>query len=70
VRLSCRTGYGEGATASLQDTLCRIFEIDGVAGTEAAVVLETFFERPIDPAAEAEPGRRGDSQAMDGQCAR
>ena len=37
------------STASLQDTLRRIFTIDGVASTEAVVVLETFFERPADP---------------------
>jgi DNA-binding Lrp family transcriptional regulator len=40
------------STASLQGTLRRIFEIDGVTGTEAIVVLETFFERPTDPAAQ------------------
>jgi Lrp/AsnC family transcriptional regulator, leucine-responsive regulatory protein len=56
------------STTGLQDTLRRIFKIDGVAGTEAVVVLETFFERPADPAAEpvqAQPG-----QATGGQHAR
>ena len=64
------------STTSLQDTLRRIFKIDGVAGTEAVVVLETFFERPPHPAAEAErvrpgqpeqPGRPADGQATGGQ---
>ena len=45
------------STASLQDTLRRIFKIDGVGGTEAVVVLETFFERPADPVAETAPQR-------------
>lgn len=59
------------STTSLQDTLRRIFKIDGVAGTEAVVVLETFFERPTHPAAETErvlPGRSADGQAADGQA--
>jgi Lrp/AsnC family transcriptional regulator, leucine-responsive regulatory protein len=35
----------------LQDVLRRIYAIDGVSGTRATVVLETFFERPVCPAA-------------------
>ena len=56
------------STASLQDTLRRIFKIDGVASTEAVVVLDTFFERPTDPVAEAVQPR--DGQAAGGQHAR
>lgn len=41
------------STASLQGILRRIFTIDGVASTEAVVVLETFFERPTDPTEQA-----------------
>lgn len=36
-------------TARLQDVLRRLHGIDGVSGTEAVVVLETFFERPVAP---------------------
>jgi len=36
-------------TRDLQATLERIHQIDGVSGTNAIVVLETFFERPLDP---------------------
>jgi Lrp/AsnC family transcriptional regulator, leucine-responsive regulatory protein len=32
-------------TEELQDSLRRIFAIDGVTGTQTIVVLETFFER-------------------------
>ncbi|MEU4422211.1 Lrp/AsnC family transcriptional regulator [Actinoplanes sp. NPDC024001] len=32
----------------LQAVLRRIFDIDGVTGTQTIVVLETFFERPVD----------------------
>jgi DNA-binding Lrp family transcriptional regulator len=35
-------------TKRLQALLRRLFEIDGVTGTETIVVLETFFERPVD----------------------
>jgi Lrp/AsnC family transcriptional regulator, leucine-responsive regulatory protein len=35
------------ATEQLQDVLRRIYDIPGVSGTQAIVVLETFFERPI-----------------------
>ena len=35
--------------ALLQDVLRRIYRVDGVTGTEAIMVLETFFERPPDP---------------------
>jgi len=34
-------------TEQLQDVLRRLFAIDGVSGTNAAVALETFFERPL-----------------------
>jgi Lrp/AsnC family transcriptional regulator, leucine-responsive regulatory protein len=27
----------------------RVFQIDGVTGTQTIVVLETFFERPLNP---------------------
>ncbi|NBM16172.1 Lrp/AsnC family transcriptional regulator [Streptomyces sp. GC420] len=36
-------------TGQLQDVLRRIYAIDGVSGTQATVVLETFFERPVSP---------------------
>jgi DNA-binding Lrp family transcriptional regulator len=36
-------------TEQLQDVLRRIYAIDGVSGTQATVVLETLFERPISP---------------------
>jgi DNA-binding Lrp family transcriptional regulator len=32
----------------LQAVLRRVFEVDGVTGTQTIVVLETFFERPVD----------------------
>ncbi|WP_030865048.1 Lrp/AsnC family transcriptional regulator [Streptomyces sp. NRRL S-37] len=35
-------------TEHLQDVLRRLYAIDGVSGTQATVVLETFFERPPD----------------------
>ncbi|WP_370409335.1 Lrp/AsnC family transcriptional regulator [Streptomyces fradiae] len=34
-------------TEQLQDVLRRLYAIDGVSGTQATVVLETFFERPV-----------------------
>ncbi|MEW2403307.1 Lrp/AsnC family transcriptional regulator [Streptomyces sp. NPDC046862] len=34
-------------TQQLQDVLRRLYTIDGVSGTQATVVLETFFERPV-----------------------
>jgi hypothetical protein len=34
-------------TEDLQSTLRRIFRIDGVTGTQTIVVLESFFERPV-----------------------
>jgi Lrp/AsnC family transcriptional regulator, leucine-responsive regulatory protein len=37
------------STAQLQDVLRRIYAIGGVSGTQATVVLETFFERPVSP---------------------
>jgi Lrp/AsnC family leucine-responsive transcriptional regulator len=42
------------STASLQGALRQLFKVDGVTGTEAVVVLETFFERPPDPTAAPE----------------
>ncbi|GHE06384.1 transcriptional regulator [Streptomyces alanosinicus] len=36
-------------TQQLQDVLRRIYAIEGVSGTQATVVLETFFERPVTP---------------------
>ncbi len=53
------------STAALQATLRRVFKIDGVAGTEAVVVLETFFERPVDPAGQAEQSERPESSEAD-----
>jgi len=38
-------------TEQLQDVLRRIYAVDGVSGTQATVVLETFFERPLSPLA-------------------
>jgi DNA-binding Lrp family transcriptional regulator len=38
-------------TEELQASLRRLFAIDGVTGTQTIVVLESFFERPVDPAA-------------------
>jgi Lrp/AsnC family transcriptional regulator, leucine-responsive regulatory protein len=35
-------------TEELQSVLRRVFDVDGVTGTETIVVLETFFERPMD----------------------
>ena len=45
VLLKVRTG----GTRELQAALRRLFEVDGVTGTETIVVLETLFERPVDP---------------------
>ena len=38
-----------GSTEELQAVLRRIYDIDGVAGTQTVVVLETFFERQVQP---------------------
>jgi DNA-binding Lrp family transcriptional regulator len=38
-------------TEQPQDVLRRIYAIEGVSGTQATVVLETFFERPLSPLA-------------------
>ncbi len=43
------------STNELQEVLRRIYEIDGVAGTQTIVVLTTVFERPISLAA-GDPG--------------
>ncbi|TLQ43103.1 Lrp/AsnC family transcriptional regulator [Streptomyces marianii] len=37
------------STEQLQDVLRRIYAIEGVSRTQATVVLETFFERPLSP---------------------
>ncbi|MBT2442591.1 Lrp/AsnC family transcriptional regulator [Streptomyces sp. ISL-36] len=36
-------------TVQLQDVLRRLYAIEGVSGTQATVVLETFFERSVSP---------------------
>ncbi|MGW1770679.1 Lrp/AsnC family transcriptional regulator [Streptomyces sp. NPDC002104] len=36
-----------GTTEQLQDVLRRLYAIDGVSGTQATVVVKTFFERPL-----------------------
>jgi DNA-binding Lrp family transcriptional regulator len=46
VLLKVRTG----TTEQLQDVLRRVYDVPGVTKTDATVVLETFFERPTDPA--------------------
>lgn len=38
----------------LQAVLRRIFDVDGVTGTQTIVVLETFFERPLNVVAEGQ----------------
>jgi DNA-binding Lrp family transcriptional regulator len=38
-------------TEQLQDVLRRLYTVEGVSGTRATVVLETFFERPVHPPA-------------------
>ena len=38
-----------GTTEQLQDVLRRLYTIEGVSKTQATVVLETFFERPVSP---------------------
>jgi DNA-binding Lrp family transcriptional regulator len=40
-----RTPTTEGLQATLRD----LYDIDGVTGTQTIVVLETLFERPLDP---------------------
>jgi len=35
-------------TEALQAVLRRLFDIDGVTGTQTIVVLETFLERSVD----------------------
>lgn len=42
-------------TEQLQDVLRRLYAIDGVSGTQATVVLETFFERPLSPRSGDQP---------------
>jgi Lrp/AsnC family leucine-responsive transcriptional regulator len=36
-------------TEQLQDVLRRLYGIDGVSSTQAAIVLDSFFERPVAP---------------------
>lgn len=42
-----------GTNAHLQRVLRRLYDIEGIAGTESTVVLETFFERSIDLSVDA-----------------
>jgi len=37
------------STGDLQAVLRKLYELDGVTGTEAIVVLDTFFDRPVEP---------------------
>ncbi len=37
------------STQDLQSALKRLYDIRGVTGTQTTVVLETFFERPVNP---------------------
>lgn len=43
-------------TEQLQDVLRRLYGVPGVSGTQATVVLETFFERPVSPVPTDEGG--------------
>jgi DNA-binding Lrp family transcriptional regulator len=43
-------------TEQLQDVLRRLYTVEGVSGTRATVVLETFFERPVHPPAAPHEG--------------
>ncbi|MBY8871735.1 Lrp/AsnC family transcriptional regulator [Micromonospora sp. PLK6-60] len=47
-----------GTTEQLQASLRRLFEVDGVTGTQTVVVLESFFERPPHPYPAGEPATR------------
>ncbi|SBT51231.1 Lrp/AsnC family transcriptional regulator [Micromonospora auratinigra] len=38
-----------GTPEQLQASLRRLFQVEGVTGTQTGVVLESFFERPLDP---------------------
>lgn len=42
-------------TEQLQASLRRLYAIDGVSGTQTIVVLESFFERPVDPKGDDSP---------------
>jgi hypothetical protein len=44
-------GVGDEQFLLMQGVLRRIYAIGGVSGTQATVVLETFFERPVAPRA-------------------
>lgn len=46
-------------TVQLQESLRRLFAIEGVTGTRTIVVLETLFERPVDPDPDAGPRAAG-----------
>lgn len=41
------------STEDLQATLRQLHDVSGVIGTQTIVVLETFFERPVDPSLSA-----------------
>lgn len=43
-------------TEELQSVLRQAFDVAGVTGTQAIVVLETFFERPVNPHTDPPPG--------------
>ena len=47
------------STRDLQGVLRRLYDVEGVTGTESIVVLETFFERPVDPREHAAPVAEG-----------
>ena len=46
-------------TGELQRVLQRLYDVEGVAGTQATIVLETFFERPVDPSEQPADGDDG-----------
>jgi Lrp/AsnC family leucine-responsive transcriptional regulator len=55
-RASLLLKVSTASPAELQDTLRRIYHMDGITGTEAIMVLETFFDRPPDPRPARPPG--------------
>nr|WP_261992965.1 hypothetical protein [Streptomyces sp. adm13(2018)] len=50
-------GGSTATTERLRDELRRLYAIDGVSGTRATVVRETFFERPVAPEIGGTPGQ-------------
>jgi DNA-binding Lrp family transcriptional regulator len=48
----------------LQAVLRRLFDIDGVTGTQTIVVLETFFERPLDVTDPDPPGSDDEDRGL------